>query len=254
MRTIDLKSKNHVYWDVYGDDRMAFAAVKGGSIVGNDTACKEEIGCECVKRQAFEMVLVCPDRLDDKEVREVQAELNKHFKKLKVAGVTFARVKDRRKWLYIKYSPRWARNSVAHSYLTTILRKTICTKLEYDHPDFDDGDDFDDGGHLDEARPVVSIIEKHGLGVFGTKVHKSYDVGMVSLSHRLLDGFGKDGQTGTPPYPKEEDFASREDYWDAVDEWEDRHAYHDGYYGDFDREIPADNAYQKLIAIFHGKK
>jgi hypothetical protein len=102
-----------------------------------------------------------------------------------------------------------------------------------------------DESHLNQARPVIRIIQKHGLRIFGTKQHAEYDVGIVSFSHRLLDG-----GCGFRERPQPEDYEDSWEYEDALDEWCEEE---EMQYGDLDRPIPAENAYKKILAIAQGK-
>ena len=251
IRTVEIKNLGKVYRDMYidYDEAIPFIAVSKGSIVGYETNCKEELGQQAVKNQHYEFIILCPDKLDEKEVAKVKDAVNKEHKLLGVAGLSICRVKNKRKWLYIKHSPRWSRNSVAHSYLMTLIRKEI-DRISERH----NGDDED---HLMMASKVVKIIKKNGLKVFGIKQHKDYDVGMVSLESCLEDGFGsKKNFRDHVDEPNEEDYDNLTDYYEAYDEWEDAN-YDIGYnarHGDLDKDICADNAYKKLAKIYHGEK
>ena len=107
----------------------------------------------------------------------------------------------------------------------------------------------------------MRIVEKHGLRIFGTKQHAEYDVGIVSLAHRLGDGFGKKSgmsSSGAPRQPVREDYEDEYEYMDAMEIWEDEmYDYEEdgfGGYGDLDKPIHRDHAYAKLCRIFHGEK
>ena len=248
LRTIKLDRTDRIYHDVYSDEGVIWAAVKKGQLLGYNTSCKEEIGSTAVQHKTYEFVVVCHERLDEIEVVKLEEKLNKEHKELGVAGLKFSRVDGKRKWLYCKHSDRWSRNSVAHSYLTTMIRKGIMDVTEVGC--------WDDKEHLQDAKCVVDIIKAKGLRVFGTKQHSGYDVGMVSLASRLNDGVLGTRKDSETPKPEREDYDSDWDWEDAVDDWEydELTDYDGGGRGDLDSPIPADNAYQRLIDIFNGVK
>ena len=233
-----------MYMSVYGG-RMNFCGVKNKELHGSDTSCKEEIGFSCVSHKMCEIVIDCRDQMTDQQVQTLKKFLNKNEKKIKVRRTVIKRVKNRPNWLYLKYSPLWHKNSVAHSIYMTWLRDKVHSILNVR-----DVYDCNDEEHLRVASRVIGVVLKKGLKVFSRKQQPDYDVGVVSFIRRFEDGQFNSKAPLQSPRPTRSDFDSDYDYWDALDEWEDDYYSDDdgAYYGDLDRPLDRNHPYKKLVA------
>lgn len=248
IKTITLDKLNLMYSHnyVYDNERLSFAPADKYGLASGDTACKEEIGLRCVIGAHSAVVVNCGRKMTDKEIKAIRDTLHAREKRIKVRRTKIMRVKRREKWLYFRYSPKWCKNSVAHSIYMTWLRVAINEHRD-NAPSYVKGIDRT---HLLDANPVIRAVLKNGMRVFAPVQQKDYDVGMVSFIYRFADG-----QFDTPfresnPQPQREDFEYEWEYFDALDDWENENYWHDDYdYGDLDRPIPKNHAYKKLVKI-----
>ena len=181
MKTKTLTNLN-VINDIYSyNDKVIFYAVNDKlKIDGYSTYCKEEIGSQCVRYKYNKIVLLLPERLSDNRVDKILSYMHTKEKEAKVLKTIITRVKDKPKCLFVEYSRRWARNSVAHSILITWLRFAIA-RFQDDMYKIENTDKR----HIDSCSWLLDIIKKKGLRIFGTMQHTKYDVGMVSLMWKI---------------------------------------------------------------------
>jgi hypothetical protein len=245
MKTRELFNKKNLN-NVYEEDRINFCPVDGYTLQGYATKCKEEIGSQAVKERWYKFVVRMPHgALDDTQVNAVLEYVNEREKEAKVKATTIERVKDRPCWLLVTHSPRWSRNSVAHSILITWVRFALAQQADMYH------DEEKDEAHLVKCYWLLNILKKKGLRVFGTQQHERYDVGMVSFMRRIrTDLWG----TSWEDEPLREDYGTYEEWEDALMEFEDNQDTDSGLgMGDLDGNLPdAPHAYTKLMEIYKG--
>ena len=251
IRALKFKNKiNSVY--NYGDTIIMCPVNDNYHLTGYSTYCKEELGAAAVKGKRSKFVISLPKKLSDARLKKILRIVNAKEKKAKVKATYFEKVEDRDRWTLVNHSPRWSRNSVAHSILLTWIRYEMVK--EFLHLDYEQETD---AAHLKSCSWLLNIIKMKGLGIFGTIQHTKYDMGMVSFVHRL--GLkGRDGIGGEGP-PVRSDFSTIEDYWAAYDgyeniEWGDGSSEFVNI-GDMDNDLPkGKHAYTKLIEMYNGIK
>ena len=213
------------------------------SLSGWTTYCKEEIGKQCVSNGYSRFVVMPPKRLSDEEVTELTSWLHEHEKEISIKRTRIVRVLGKPNWLLIDASPRWNRNSVAHSLLTTWLRSAISNCIGSDMKTIADKDMT----HLNRCVWLIDALKKHSMRVFGTLQHEHYDFGMVSFMKRLDT---RDFYTGKEDdEPDRYDYDSDEDWEYAMEEWDDYVNSSD--YGDLDEPLDAEHDYKKLIELYN---
>jgi len=157
-----------------------FAGVRKNTCQTRGIHCKEVIGKRCVNKGLNKILIKTNLRWTDEQALALQTKLRDKHKTLKVAPPKVWRVKGHPNKILIEVSPRWSRNSVAHSYLTTLIRMYAHDVLGWER-------EVADVAHLKKAAKIVKLINKFGLRLFDIHPTKRYDVGMVNLTWLLID-------------------------------------------------------------------
>ena len=247
MKTKELALTNKVY-DLYvSPECINFHPVNDKmQCAGFDTVCKEEMGIQAIKNKFSKFIVIIGEDLNDDQLAKILFYINSREKDAKVKATTISKVKGKPRWFLVEHSPRWSRNSVAHSILMTWVRYAFASQI----------DNLcekraDDEVHLSSCFWLLDIIKKHGLRIFGTFQHEEYDVGMVSFMFRLS------GKKFSEFYKEPDylDYENEDDYLEDLSDWEDRVGDTEFRPGDFDNDIPSGtNAYTRLMKMHKEQK
>jgi len=181
MRSITIKGLRFINVYEPSNHDIFFVGVSENTCQTSSIQCKEEIGVRCVNDDLNKILIYVRPNFTDKQVLEFETKLKNKHKILKVASPKVLRVINNPSKLLIEVSPRWSRNSVAHSYLATLIRIYIHDVLGWER-------NTKDINHLQISDKIVRLINIFGLRIFDVKPTKRYDVGMVVLTQLLESG------------------------------------------------------------------